>query len=64
MRENPKISAADLAKMLGIAERNVKNHIKTLKLAGLLERVGLPKGGYWDVSDKLKASDKQAINKR
>ena len=52
MKKNPKTSASDLAKTLGIADRNVKNHIKNLKEAGFLERVGSPKGGYWVVSEK------------
>jgi len=52
MKKNPKTSASDLAKTLGIADRNVKNHIKTLKEAGFIERVGSPKGGYWVVSEK------------
>ena len=47
MRGNPKITAKILSEMLGIAERNVKNHIKTLKQAELIERVGSAKGGHW-----------------
>jgi len=50
MQENPKTSATYLANMLGIADRNVKNHIKTLKQARLLEIIGSPKGGYWRVN--------------
>ena len=47
MQANPKITTKDLAKTLGIADRNVKNHIKFLKEAGLIERVGSPKSGHW-----------------
>ena len=47
MQENPKTSTKDLAEILGIADRNVKNHIKFLKQGGFIERVGSPKGGHW-----------------
>ena len=49
MQTNPKITSKDLAKTLGIADRNVKNHIKTLKEVGLIERIGSPKNGHWIV---------------
>ena len=49
MQTNPKITTKDLAKTLGIADRNVKNHIKTLKEVGLIERIGSPKNGHWIV---------------
>ena len=49
MQANPKITTKDLAKTLGIADRNVKNHIKILKEAGLIERAGSPKSGHWIV---------------
>ena len=49
MRKNPKITIKMLAEILGIADRNVKSHIKTLKQAGLIEREGSAKGGYWVV---------------
>jgi len=49
MLKDRKITAKKLAEILGIAERNVKNHIKVLKQAGLIEREGSAKGGYWVV---------------
>ena len=49
MKENPRVTAKDLTKTLGIADRNVKNHIKLLKQAGLIERVGSPRGGHWNI---------------
>jgi len=49
MRENPKISAKEIAQKIGIAPRNVETYIKNLKQAGLIERVGPDKGGYWAV---------------
>ena len=49
MQKNPKITAKSLSEILGIADRNVKNHIKYLKQAGLIARVGSAKGGHWVV---------------
>ena len=40
MRDNPKITTKMLAEIFGIADRNVKNHVKTLKQVGLIEREG------------------------
>jgi ATP-dependent DNA helicase RecG len=49
MQKNPKITAKMLAEILGIADRNVKNHLKSLKQARLIERIGSAKGGHWVV---------------
>ena len=49
MSENPKISAKAIAAEIGIASRNVEANIKSLKKAGLIERVGSAKGGHWVV---------------
>jgi ATP-dependent DNA helicase RecG len=49
MIQNPKISARLIADEIGIAQRNVEVYIKTLKQAGLIERTGSAKGGYWVV---------------
>jgi ATP-dependent DNA helicase RecG len=49
MSENPKIRAKAIAAEIGIAPRNVEANIKSLKQAGLIERVGSAKGGYWVV---------------
>jgi ATP-dependent DNA helicase RecG len=53
MRQNPKVSAKTIAAEIGIALRNVKVHIKMLKQAGHIERVGSPKGGHWLVKRHL-----------
>jgi len=50
MQKNPKVTTKMLAEILGIADRNVKNHIKTLKQSRLIEREGSAKGGYWVVN--------------
>ena len=49
MSENPKISAKAIAAEIGIASRNVEVNIKSLKKAGLIERIGSAKGGHWIV---------------
>lgn len=49
MGENPRITVKTMATALGINERNVKNHIRTLKDLGCIERIGANKGGYWVV---------------
>ena len=57
MRENPRISARAIAEIMGIASRNVQSHIKFLKDAGLVRRVGSAKAGHWiavqSTNDKL-----------
>ena len=49
MLANPKITAKLIAQSVGIAHRNVQANIKSLKVLGLVERVGSAKGGYWEV---------------
>jgi len=49
MSTNPNVTAKAIAVELGIAERNIKNHIKSLKDAGMIERVGATKNGHWIV---------------
>jgi len=51
MLAKPTISAKAIAVEIGIASRNVQNHIQTLKLKGLVERIGPAKGGYWLVKN-------------
>jgi len=52
MLAKPTISAKAIAEEIGIASRNVQNHIQTLKLNGLVERVGPAKGGHWIVKNR------------
>ena len=47
--ENSRISAKALAEQIGIASRNVEVNIMKLKQAGIIDRVGSPKNGYWVV---------------
>jgi predicted HTH transcriptional regulator len=57
MQKNPKITTKMLAEILGIADRNVKNHIKVLKQAGIIDRFGSAKGGHWVVNQKTAISN-------
>jgi ATP-dependent DNA helicase RecG len=47
IRNNPQITAKQMAQAVGIAPRNVQVHIQTLKKLGIIERVGAAKGGQW-----------------
>jgi ATP-dependent DNA helicase RecG len=49
MLANPKISAKDMAKEIGITTRGIEKSIRELKAAGLVERIGPAKGGRWIV---------------
>ena len=46
---NPNATVKAMADELGIVERNIKNHIKALKDAGMVGRVGATKNGQWVV---------------
>jgi len=49
---NPKVTSKSIASELGIAERNVKNHIKAMKNMGTIERIGATKNGYWAIKSR------------
>ena len=51
LKENPRATSAELAELLGIALRTVKNHISILKKCGSIERVGSDKSGYWKITE-------------
>ncbi|MFH1619521.1 MAG: RNA-binding domain-containing protein [bacterium] len=46
---NPRITAKELANIVGISERKVKENISKLKVKALIKRVGPDKGGHWEV---------------
>ena len=52
MRENPSITIAELVLRLGLSRSGVNKQIAKLKAAGVIEREGSDKGGYWLVIDK------------
>jgi ATP-dependent DNA helicase RecG len=49
IKNNPRITIAELAKNLKISTRAVEKHIAQLKSSGLIERIGSDKAGYWEV---------------
>lgn len=49
LSENGELSAAALAKKIGISAKAVEKHLANLKADGIIERIGPAKGGYWKV---------------
>jgi ATP-dependent DNA helicase RecG len=49
MHSNPAVSIKTLAEEIGITTRGVEKSIHELKKAGMVERRGAAKGGYWVV---------------
>ena len=49
LRDNPKITQADIAESLGISQEGVRHHLERLKAAGVLKRIGSARAGYWQV---------------
>jgi ATP-dependent DNA helicase RecG len=47
MREDPGVTASQLANRLGISVRKTEDNIRKLREKGLIERIGPPRGGYW-----------------
>ena len=52
LKENNRITTAELAQKVGISQRKVKENIRKLKEIGLLSRIGSEKGGYWVVMER------------
>jgi len=46
---NPRITALELASVIGISERKIKENIRKLKQKGLLRCIGAVRGGYLEV---------------
>ena len=51
MKNDPKITVANLALHIGITERAIKKQIGKLKAQGRIRRIGPDKGGSWRVED-------------
>ncbi len=49
IRNNPKISLAQLSKMVGISQTAIEKNVAKLKERGLLKRFGPAKGGHWEI---------------
>ena len=50
MRENPKITFAEMVAELEISRSAIQKHILRLKDAQIVQRIGPDKGGEWVVS--------------
>lgn len=51
MQNDPTITIADLAQIVGITDRAIKKQIEKLRIRGLIRRIGPDKGGHWEVSE-------------
>ena len=50
LSEDGKLSAAALAEKIGISAKSVEKHLANLKADGIIQRIGLAKGGHWKVN--------------
>ena len=53
MHNNPNITIKELQNRMGLSESGVKKIIRQLRNAGLIERIGATKKGYWIVIDNI-----------
>ena len=49
LAQDGKLSAAALAKQIGLSAKTIEKHLAKLKADGIIERIGPAKGGYWKV---------------
>lgn len=49
LSKDGKLSAASLAKKIGISAKAVEKHLANLKAEGVIERIGSARGGFWRV---------------
>ena len=54
LEKNPTYSTAKIADKLQITQTAIEKNIKILKTLGLLERIGTPRKGYWQVKKYAK----------
>jgi ATP-dependent DNA helicase RecG len=52
MKNNLKVTIAELAEEIGISERAIKKHIAALKKKDIIRRIGSDRGGYWEINKK------------
>jgi len=52
VKENPRITREELARLLGITPDGVKYHLDNMKKKGLIRRVGGRKEGHWEIIGK------------
>ncbi|MEI7597406.1 MAG: winged helix-turn-helix transcriptional regulator [Bacteroidota bacterium] len=49
IKDNPQITTNELARLVGISQRKIKENISKIKDRGLIKRKGAAKGGCWEV---------------
>lgn len=49
IRQNPKITASEIALELDISTRAIQKQIANLKVLGIIVRIGSDKSGYWEI---------------
>jgi len=49
LKNNPQISAKQLALQVGISQRKIEENLAKLKSKGVIDRIGPAKGGRWVV---------------
>ena len=54
IKDQPDISARDIALLIGISQRAVEKNISKLRKKGILNRVGPAKGGHWKIVNNNK----------
>ena len=52
IQENKYVTSNELAQRIGISKRKILGNTLKLKKAGLLQRIGNAKNGYWHVNSK------------
>ena len=54
IRENPEITASELAEKSGLASKGIEWNIAKMKKDRLIKRIGPDKGGHWEVLKQKK----------
>ena len=49
IKQNPHITAAEIAMEIDMSSRGVEKQIKKLREAGIIKRNGAAFGGYWEI---------------
>jgi predicted HTH transcriptional regulator len=49
IKQNSKITAAEICEQLNISLSTAKRKMKELKLKGIIDRIGSDKTGYWKI---------------
>ena len=50
LSNTPSITVREMSEILGLSRRGVEEQIKSLKQKGVIRRIGLDKGGHWEVT--------------